>query len=93
MPHAPCAPSPRVPVARGPVPVPVQCVPARVGPPARGLDETLTLISLDSDQLLTDVREHPASGAPGYRSGVFVRCPVVLAARAAVGVSRVNASS
>jgi hypothetical protein len=57
------------------------------------LDETLTLISLDSDQLLTDVREHPASGAPGYRSGVFVRCPVVIAARAAVGVSRVNASS
>ena len=61
------------------------------GPRAR--TRLCTLISLDSDQLLTDVREHPASGAPGYRSGVFVRCPVVLAARAAVGVSRVNASS
>ena len=85
----PVPPSPR-----GPVPVPVQCVPARVGPRPAGLDETLTLISVsNSDQLLTDVREHPASGAPGYRSGVFVRCPVVLAARAAVGVSRVNAPS
>ena len=52
--------------------------PRRVRPRPAGPDETLTLISLDSDQLLTDVREHPASGAPGYRSGVFVRCPVVL---------------
>ena len=76
-----------------PVPVPARCVPRRVRPRPAGPDETLTLISLDSDQLLTDVREHPASGALGYRSGVFVRCPVVLAARAAVGVSRVNASS
>jgi len=78
----------------GPSPSPHDASPvARVRPRPAGPDETLTLISLDSDQLLTDVREHPASGAPGYRSGVFVRCPVVLAARAAVGVSRVNASS
>ena len=85
----PVPPSPR-----GPVPVSARCVPRPAsGRRPAGPDETLTLISLDSDQLLTDVREHPASGAPGYRSGVFVRCPVVLAARAAVGVSRVNASS
>ena len=72
-----------------------RCVPRRVRPRPAGPDETLTLISLDSDQLLTDVRERPASGAPGYRSGVFQSAvhPAVLAARAAVGVSRVNASS
>lgn len=51
---------------------------ARARPPARcaapagpARDETLTLISLDSDQLLTDVRERPASGAPGYTATVL----------------------